>query len=344
MSVVALPTRVLAASSSESSENFVDFHTPLWQWAALVAFITVLLMVDLLVFHRRAHAASTKEAALESAVWISIGLAFGLVFFAMHGSAAAGEYYAGFLIEKSLSVDNVFVWALIFSYFMVPREYQHRVLFWGIFGALVLRAIFIFAGVALIERFSWIIFVFGAFLLFTAIRLLRHQEAEVHPERNPVLKLVQRVVPSTTEYDGQKLFTRVDRHRLATPLFAVLILIETTDVIFAVDSIPAILAVSHQPFIVFSSNAFAILGLRALYFLLAGLHERFIYLQQGLAIILAFVGIKMIASHWYHIPTGLSLGFIAVVLTVSIVASLRSEPKVPDGTESSSADPPVQEH
>ena len=337
MSVIALPTRVLAASSSESSENFVDFHTPLWQWAALVAFITMLLMVDLLVFHRKAHAASTKEAAIESAVWISIGLAFGLVFLASHGSAAAGEYYAGFLIEKSLSVDNVFVWALIFSYFMVPREFQHRVLFWGIFGALVLRAIFIFAGVALIERFSWIIFVFGAFLLFTAIRLLRHQEAEVHPERNPVLKLVQRVVPSTTEYDGQKLFTRVDRHRLATPLFAVLILIETTDVIFAVDSIPAILAVSHQPFIVFSSNAFAILGLRALYFLLAGLHERFIYLQQGLAVILAFVGIKMIASHWYHIPTGLSLGFIAVVLTVAIVASLRSEPKVPEP-------PPVQEH
>jgi len=337
VSVIALPTRVLAASSSESSENFVDFHTPLWQWAALVAFITMLLMVDLLVFHRKAHAASTKEAAIESAVWISIGLAFGLVFLASHGSAAAGEYYAGFLIEKSLSVDNVFVWALIFSYFMVPREFQHRVLFWGIFGALVLRAIFIFAGVALIERFSWIIFVFGAFLLFTAIRLLRHQEAEVHPERNPVLKLVQRVVPSTTEYDGQKLFTRVDRHRLATPLFAVLILIETTDVIFAVDSIPAILAVSHQPFIVFSSNAFAILGLRALYFLLAGLHERFIYLQQGLAVILAFVGIKMIASHWYHIPTGLSLGFIAVVLTVAIVASLRSEPKVPEP-------PPVQEH
>ena len=337
MSVIALPTRVLAASSSESSENFVDFHTPLWQWAALVAFITVLLMVDLLVFHRKAHAAGTREAAIESAVWISIGLAFGLVFLASHGSAAAGEYYAGFLIEKSLSVDNVFVWALIFSYFMVPREFQHRVLFWGIFGALVLRAIFIFAGVALIERFSWIIFVFGAFLLFTAVRLLRHQEAEVHPERNPVLKLVQRVVPSTTEYDGQKLFTRVDRHRLATPLFAVLILIETTDVIFAVDSIPAILAVSHQPFIVFSSNAFAILGLRALYFLLAGLHERFIYLQQGLAVILAFVGIKMIASHWYHIPTGLSLGFIAVVLTVAIVASLRSEPKVPEP-------PPVQEH
>ena len=335
MSVIALPARVLASSSEGSSGDFVDFHTPLWEWGALLTFITVLLMVDLFVFHRKAHAASTKEAAIESAVWISIGLAVGLVFLAMHGSAAAGEYYAGFLIEKSLSVDNVFVWALIFSYFMVPREYQHRVLFWGIFGALVLRAIFIFAGVALIERFSWIIFIFGGFLLFTAVRLIRHQEAEVHPERNPVLKLVQRVVPSTTDYDGQRMFTHVDARRLATPLFAVLILIETTDVIFAVDSIPAILAVSHQPFIVFSSNVFAILGLRALYFLLAGLHERFTYLQQGLAVILAFVGIKMIASHWYHIPTGISLAFIALVLTLSIVVSLLSE-RVPE--------PPVQEH
>ncbi len=341
MSVLAIPNRVLAASSSEgSSGDFVDFHTPLWQWAALIAFISALLIVDLLVFHRKAHAASTKEAAIESAVWISIGLAFGLVFLAMHGSAAAGEYYAGFLIEKSLSVDNVFVWALIFSYFMVPREFQHRVLFWGVFGALVLRAIFIFAGVALIERFSWIIFVFGGFLLFTAARLITHKDAEVHPEKNPVLKLVQKVVPSTPTYDGQRLFTRVDGHRLATPLFAVLVLIETTDVIFAVDSIPAILAVSHEPFIVFSSNAFAILGLRALYFLLAGLHERFTYLQQGLAVILAFVGVKMILSHWYHIPTGLSLVFIAVVLAVSIVASLRSEPKVHDDSEP----PPVQEH
>ncbi|HTN78389.1 MAG TPA: TerC family protein [Acidimicrobiales bacterium] len=334
---MALPTQVLASSSDGSTGDFVDFHTPLWEWAALLGFITVLLMVDLLVVHRKAHVASTKEAAIESAVWISIGLAFGLIFFAMHGAAAAGEYYAGFLIEKSLSVDNVFVWALIFSYFLVPRQFQHRVLFWGIFGALVLRAIFIFAGVALIQKFSWIIFIFGGFLLFTAVRLIVHKDAEVHPENNPVLKLVQRVVPSSSEYAGQRLFTRIDGRRLATPLFAVLVLIETTDVIFAVDSIPAILAVSHQPFIVFSSNAFAILGLRALYFLLAGLHERFTYLQQGLAIILAFVGIKMIVSHWYHIPTGLSLGFIALVLTLSIVVSLLSE-RVPE------SDPPVQEH
>jgi tellurite resistance protein TerC len=338
VTALALPARVLA-SGSDSSTDFVDFHTPLWEWAALLAFITLLLMVDLLVVHRKAHVASTKEAAIESAVWISIGLAFGLIFFAMHGAAAAGEYYAGFLIEKSLSVDNVFVWALIFSYFVVPRQFQHRVLFWGIFGALVLRAIFIFAGVALIQKFSWVIFIFGAFLLFTAARLIVHKDAEVHPENNPVLKLVQRVVPSTPEYDGQRLFTKRNARRVATPLFAVLVLIETTDVIFAVDSIPAILAVSHQPFIVFSSNAFAILGLRALYFLLAGLHERFTYLQQGLAIILAFVGIKMILSHWYHIPTGLSLAFIALVLTLSIVVSLLSE-REPE----SEPEPPVQEH
>jgi tellurite resistance protein TerC len=243
------------------------------------------------------------------------------------GGQATGEYYAGYLIEKSLSVDNVFVWALIFSYFAVPAKYQHRVLFWGIFGALVMRLVFIFAGVALIERFDWVLYVFGAILLFTGIRMAVKKEGEVHPEKNPVLKLVQKVVPSTTNYDGQKLFTHEERHgklrRLATPLFAVLILIETTDVIFAVDSVPAVLAVSREQYIVFASNAFAILGLRALYFLLADMHARFHYLQLGLAIILVYVGIKMILSNWYHIPTPVSLGFIALVLVVAIVASMR---------------------
>ena len=266
-------------------------------------------------------------------MWISIGLAFGLVLLATHGSAAAGEYYTGYLIEKSLSVDNVFVWALIFSYFAVPHEYQHRVLFWGIFGALVLRGIFIFAGVALHRALLLDHLRVRRVPALHGIRLVTHDEAEVHPERNPVLKLVQKVVPSTPEYHGQKMFVRIDAKRLATPLFAVLVLIETTDVIFAVDSIPAILAVSHQPFIVFSSNVFAILGLRALYFLLAGLHARFTYLQQGLAIILGFVGIKMIASHWFHIPTGLSLAFIALVLTISIVASLKKPPRVQESGE-----------
>jgi tellurite resistance protein TerC len=315
----------LLLAADDASDNFATFTVPLWIWAAFVALVAVLLIVDLLLVHRTAHVISFKEAAIESAVWIAIGLSFTLVVFGWHGGQAAGEYLSGYLIEKSLSVDNVFVWAVIFSFFGVPREFQFRVLFWGIFGALVLRAIFIFAGVALIEQFEWILYVFGAFLLYTAVRIARHDEAEVHPENNIALKVVRRVVPSTNEYDGQKLFTRRTGRRLATPLFAVLILIETTDVVFAVDSIPAILAVSREQFIVFSSNAFAILGLRALYFLLAGAAGRFRYLNVGLGVILAFVGIKMLATEWYHFPTWASLVVITVVLTVAIVASLRAE-------------------
>ncbi len=313
------------AAAENGTSNFVDFDVPGWVWVAFLAFVSLLLMVDLLIVHRRPHAIGFREAAIESAVWISLGLAFTLVLLFWQGGGAAGEYLAGYLIEKSLSVDNVFVWAVILSYFAVPREYQFRVLFWGIFGALVLRAVFIFTGVALIERFDWILYVFGAFLLFTAYRISRHDAVEVHPENNPILRMVRKVVPSTTEYDGQKLFTRVNGRRLATPLFAVLIMIETTDVVFAVDSIPAILAVSHEPFIVFSSNAFAILGLRALYFLLAGMAGKFRYLNTGLGVILAFVGVKMIIAEWYHMPIWLSLTVIAVVLTVTIVASLRAD-------------------
>jgi tellurite resistance protein TerC len=316
---------VLASESSGSRENFASFDVPIWVWFAFLALISVLLIVDLLLVHRTPHAPTTKEAAIESAVWISIGVAFTGAIFAWHGGQAAGEYISGYLIEKSLSVDNVFVWALIMSYFAVPRAFQFRVLFWGVFGALVLRFIFIFAGVALLEQFEWLLFVFGAFLLVTAVRLLRHGDEEVHPEQNPVLRLVRRVIPSTTEYNGQHLFVRHGRKLLATPLLAVLIVIETSDVVFAVDSIPAILAVSREQFIVFSSNAFAILGLRALYFLLADLRDRFTYLQQGLAVILAFVGLKMIVSEWYHIDTFISLGVIALVLTVSIWLSIRKQ-------------------
>jgi tellurite resistance protein TerC len=316
---------VMLAATSSSSSNFASFDVPLWVWGALVAGIAVLLVADLLIVHRTPHDISFKEAAIESAVWITIGLAFTFVILGWQGGQAAGEYLSGYLIEKSLSVDNVFVWAVIFSYFAVPQKYQFRVLFWGIFGALVLRAIFIFAGVALLEAFDWILYVFGAFLLITAVRVARHKEADVHPENNAVLKLVRRVVPSTNEYDGQKLFTRRTGKLLATPLFAVLILVETTDVVFAVDSIPAILAVSREPFIVFASNAFAILGLRALYFLLAGMADRFRYLNIGLGVILAFVGVKMIMVEVYHMPTYVSLGVIAVVLTITIVASLQAE-------------------
>jgi tellurite resistance protein TerC len=309
---------VLAADT-----DFAQIDAEWWAWVGLFALIFALLLVDLLVIHRRAHTVGTKEAAMESAGWIGIGLAFGLAVWALYGSQASGEYYAGYLIEKSLSIDNVFVWALIFTYFAVPGKYQHRVLFWGIFGALVMRLVFIFAGVALLDNFEWLLFVFGAFLIFTGARLLGQHEMSVHPEQNPVLRVVRKVVPSTTDYDGQKLFTRRTGTLLATPLFAVLVLIETTDVIFAVDSVPAVLAVSREQFIVFSSNAFAILGLRALYFLLADIRERFVYLQQGLAVILVYVGVKMVASYWYHIPTAISLSVIAVVLAVSILLSLR---------------------
>jgi tellurite resistance protein TerC len=319
----------LLAASGGHADKFVDFEVPLWAWGALLAVLATMLIADLLLVHRTAHVITFKEAAIESAVWISIGLAFTAVMIFWHGGSAGGEYVAGYLIEKSLSVDNVFVWAVIFSYFGVPRQYQFRVLFWGIFGALVLRAIFIFAGVALIEAFDWILYVFGAFLVYTAFKISRHDEAEVHPEHNPMLKLVRRFVPSTNEYDGQKLFTVQNGKRLATPLFAVLILIETTDVIFAVDSIPAILAVSREPFIVFSSNAFAILGLRALYFLLAGMAGKFRYLNVGLGVILAFVGIKMLVHDVYHMPTWLSLSVIIGVLTVAIWASLRADKRDP---------------
>ncbi|MGB0111985.1 MAG: TerC family protein [Ilumatobacteraceae bacterium] len=310
-------------ASEDASRNFVDLDVHAWQWAVLLAMIMSLLLFDLLVVHKEAHVASTKRAAIESAVWIGIGVAFTGLVAIWFGAAASGEYISGYLIEKSLSIDNVFVWALIMGYFKVPAKYQHRVLFWGIFGALALRAVFIFAGVALIEKFDWVLYIFGAFLLYTAAKLVFSDNEHVDPGNSKFLKVVNKVVPSTDMFDGQKLFTIENGKRLATPLFAVLLLIEATDVVFAVDSVPAVLAVSHEQFLVFASNAFAILGLRALYFLLADMHTRFTFLQQGLAIILAFVGIKMIIAEWYHIPTWLSLMVIALVLTASIGFSLK---------------------
>ena len=312
-----------ATTTATTTSQFVDLDVGAVWWIGLLIAIAVLLLIDLLVVHKESHEIQTREAAIESAVWISIGLCFGLVVWWGFGGGAAGEYYSGYLIEKSLSVDNVFVWALILSYFKVPPRYQHRVLFWGIFGALVMRAVFIFAGVALIEKFNWVLYIFGAFLLFTAAKLVFSENEHVDPSTSKFLKLVHKVVPLTDELDGQKLFTRVNGKRLATSLFAVLLLIEVTDVLFAVDSVPAVLAVSREQFIVFASNAFAILGLRALYFLLADMHARFSYLQEGLAIILALVGIKMIIHDWYHIPTWLSLLVIALVLAASVGFSLR---------------------
>ena len=296
---------------------------PLWAWAAVLAVILVMLAIDLLA-HRKAHVVSVREAAVWSAVWVTLGLAFGGIVWWAYGAEAGGQYYAGYLIEKSLAVDNVFVFALIFTYFAVPREYQHRVLFYGVLGALVFRAIFIAGGVVLIENFAWVLYLFGAFLVFTGWKMYSHRNDEMDPSRNPVLRLVRRWVPSTDEYDGQKFWVKRAGRWVATPLFTVLVLVETTDIIFAVDSIPAIFAVTQEPFLVFTSNAFAILGLRAMYFLLADLIHRFVYLKAGLSAILVFVGVKMLLLDVWKVPIWLSLTVIATCITVAVVASLRA--------------------
>lgn len=314
-----------AAAEEDGGGGFARFDVELWQWGAFVAFVTTLLLLDLLVLHRKPKVLPVRAAAIECAVWISIGLSFTLLMLWWQGTLAAGEYLQGYLIEQSLSVDNVFVWAVIFSFFAVPAKYQFRVLFWGIFGALVLRAAFIFAGVALIERFDWILYIFGAFLLYTAWRIATHEETEVHPEHNLALRMVRKVIPTTSDYDGQKLFTRRTGRLLATPLFAVLIMVESTDVVFAVDSVPAILAVAREQFIVFSSNALAILGLRALYFLLAGMAGKVRYLNEGLGIILAFVGVKMLLADVIHLPSWASLTVISLVLAGAIALSLWAD-------------------
>ena len=296
---------------------------PLWGWAAVLAVILAMLAVDL-VAHRREHVVSVREAAIWSAVWVSLGLGFGVLVWRLYGAQAGGEYFAGYLIEKSLAVDNVFVFALVFTYFAVPRQYQHRVLFYGVLGALVFRAIFIAGGAVLIDRFSWILYAFGAVLVLTGWRMFRHRNDETDPGKNPVLRLVRRFVPSTDQYHGQRFWVKKAGKWVATPLFTVLVLVETTDIIFAVDSIPAIFAVTQEPFLVFTSNAFAILGLRAMYFLLADLIHRFVYLKAGLAAILVFVGAKMLLLDVYKVPIGLSLAAIAATLTISVVASLRA--------------------
>ena len=295
----------------------------------------MMLTLDLLVFHRSAHEVSMKEAAAWSAVWIAMGLGFAGLVFAWAGPTASGEYLAGYLIEKSLSVDNIFVFALIFSYFAVPAAYQHRVLFLGILGALVFRAMFIAGGASLLDRFGWMVYVFGAFLVFTGIKMARHRELEIHPEHNPILRLMRRAVPMTPDYRGQRFFSRELGRRLATPMLAVLVVVETTDIMFAVDSIPAIFAVTREPFLVFTSNAFAILGLRALYFLLAGLMGRIVHLKRGLAVILVFVGVKMMVSDLYHMPVWMSLAVIALILAVTTILSLRprAAPVDPTGSE-----------
>jgi tellurite resistance protein TerC len=287
-----------------------------------------MLLFDILVLHRRAHVIHTREAAIESAVWVGIGLSFTLVMWVAFERAAAVEYISGYLIEQSLSIDNVFVWAMIFTHFKVPRESQHRTLFWGIFGALVMRITFIFLGVAVITRFNIVMIGFGLFLIYTGVKVLRSGDDDTNPSDTRVMKIFHRFVPTSDELDGQKLFTKTkDGVRIATPLLAVLVVIEISDLVFAVDSVPAVLAVSREQFIVFASNAFAILGLRALYFLVADLKDRFVYLRTAISVILVYVGAKMIVTYWRHVPTVLSLGVIVATLTIAIVASVVHDRK-----------------
>src|SRR5919109_556346 len=300
----------------------------LWLWIGFNLFVLAMLAVDLGVFHREAHEVSLKEAAGWSMLWIALALVFNYGVHTLTGSEAAMEFLTGYLIEKALSVDNIFVFVLIFSYFRVPPRYQHRVLFWGIVGALVMRGAMVAAGAYLIVRFHWILYLFGAFLIFTGIRMATQTEHAIEPETNPLLRLIRRVLPVTNVYHGQRFFVRAAvgsspvMRWVATPLFVALAVVEMTDLIFAVDSIPAIFAITQDPFIVYTSNVFAILGLRALYFLLAGIIHRFHYLKLGLSVVLVFVGAKMLLTDLYKVPIGLALGVVAVVLGAAVVASL----------------------
>ena len=299
----------------------------LWLWIGFTLFVLAMLAVDLFVLHREAHEVRLTEAAVWSVVWVVVALTFNVGVFSFMGREAALEFLTGYLIEKALSVDNIFVFVLIFSYFGVPLRFQHRVLFWGILGALAMRGAMIGAGTYLIQQFHWIIYVFGALLVFTGVRMATQNERAIKPEANPVIRLVRRLMPVTNIDQGQRFFVREagphGRPRyVATPLFVVLVLVETTDLIFAMDSIPAIFAVTQDPFIVYTSNVFAILGLRALYFLLAGIIHRFHYLKLGLSVVLVFVGAKMLITDVYKVPIGLALGVVALVLGASIIASL----------------------
>jgi tellurite resistance protein TerC len=308
-----------------------------WLWVGFSFLILGMLAVDLGILNRHAHVVSVKEAARWSLVVVLTAVAFNVWIFYARGTQAGLEFTAGYLIELALSVDNIFVFLLIFRYFNVPAAFQHRVLFWGIFGALLMRGTMIAAGWLLLERFHWIIYVFGAFLIFTGVKMARSDEIEVHPEQNPILKGIRRFVPLAPNYDGERFFTTAfwgTRHRkLATPLFVVLVMVETTDVVFAIDSIPAIFAVTLDPFLVFTSNVFAILGLRSMYFLLAGVIEKFHYLKLGLAIVLSFVGVKMLITFFHvEIPIAASLGVVTSVLALSIVASILFPQPKPEAT------------
>jgi tellurite resistance protein TerC len=282
-----------------------------------------MLALDLGVFHRKSHEVSVREALTWTAIWVFLALLFNVIIYFWKGQQLALEFFTGYLVEKALSIDNIFVFIMIFTYFQIPTKYQHKVLFWGIIGALIMRVIFIFAGIALLERFHFTIYIFGALLIFTGFKMFNHSNASIDPAKNPVLKFFKKLMPVTQTLQEDKFFVKIDGRRFATPLFLVLILIETTDLIFAVDSIPAILAITQDQFIVYTSNVFAILGLRSLYFALAGIVHRFWLLSYGLAIVLVFVGIKMISVDFYKIPIEWSLVFITTVITGSILLSLK---------------------
>ena len=300
----------------------------IWPWVGFNAFVLVMLALDLGVFHRKAHVVSFKESLVWTIVWVALALLFNAGVWHFSGSQKALQFFTGYLIEKSLSVDNVFVFALLFSYFAVPAKYQHKVLFWGILGALLMRAGMIAAGAALIAKFTWIIYLFGGFLILTGIKMIVKREEEIHPERNPVVRWFKKLMPVTADYREDHFFVKEGGRRWATPLFVVLLLVEFSDLIFAVDSIPAIFAVTTDPFIVYTSNVFAILGLRSLYFALAGVMDKFHYLKIGLGVVLAFVGVKMLLAHTaWKIPAALSLGVVVLILAVSIVWSLMRPKK-----------------
>ena len=291
-------------------------------WVLFAVVILGLLALDLGVFHRKSHTVKMREALTWSGVWIALALIFNGFIYYTRGPVPAMEFLTGYLVEEALSVDNLFVFLMVFSFFRVPAEYQHKILFWGIIGALFMRAAFILAGITLIQQFHWVIYIFGAFLIITGIKMLTNDDDEINPERNPVLRLFRRFMPVTDNYDRDNFFVRKDGRLFATPLFVVLLMVETTDVIFAVDSIPAILGITTDPFIVYTSNVFAIMGLRSIYFALAGLMQIFHYLKYGLCAILVFVGTKMLISEIYKIPVVVALGTIIGVLLISILASV----------------------
>ena len=291
-------------------------------WVIFNIFVLAMLALDLGVFHRKAHEIKLKEALVWCIIWITLALLFNMGIYLWRSPERALEFLTGYLIEYSLSVDNIFVFLLLFSYFRVPSQYSHKVLFWGIFGALIMRAIFIATGITLIQKFHWIIYIFGGFLILTGIKMALQKDKEIHPERNPVLRLFRKFMPVTDRYEEDKFFVKRGRKYFATPLFIVLLVVETTDVIFAADSIPAILAITLDPFIVYTSNVFAILGLRALYFALAGVMQLFHYLHYGLSAILVFVGVKMLLADIYKIPVGIALGVVAGILLISVISSI----------------------